>query len=120
MGVVNYLLNKMSTEAAENQILVTSNKSFRTYFNAAVKMFEGSEEKAGADSIILSGLGFAIYNARFATIVDIKSGLVTTERSKGRNMAKLSITLYKSHRSFAESLKKHKEAFEERQKNLKK
>merc|ERR1712098_961682 len=92
--------------------------------------FEGTEEKAGADRIVLSGLGFAIYNASFAaeelhkdmfaTIVDVRSELVTTERSQGRNMPKLSITLYKSHRSFAESLKKHKDAFEERQNKLKK
>ena len=48
------------TLESENMILVTSSKSFRTYLNAAIRLFEGTKEKPAVDKITLSGLGFAI------------------------------------------------------------
>merc|ERR1711900_130580 len=111
---------------SENLVLVTSNKSYRTYLNAAIRMLEGTEEKPAVDKVTLSGLGFAIYNTSlaaeqldrdmFATTVSACSDLVTTEKSGPRNVPRFAVTLYKDHRNFPEALRKHKEAFEEYQK----
>merc|ERR1712098_651493 len=129
MGIIYlyniYNMSESPTRVLEsdNKVLVNSNKSFRTYLNAAIRLFEGTDEKQAVDKITLSGLGFAIYNTslaaeqldrlKFATPVSYQSDFISTEKSKGRNLPRLAVTLHKDFRNFPEALKKHKEAFEE-------